>query len=47
MHIKPTPLDFVYICEDLPLFTLEFGGQAIYMESHPKCLNSHLSYMDI
>ena len=31
-----TPLDSLYIWTGLSLFTLEYGGQAAYMENHPK-----------
>ena len=31
-----TPLDSLYIWVGLSLFTLESGGQATYMETHPK-----------
>ena len=34
--MNPTPPNFLYIWKDLSLFTLEYGGRAIYMETHPK-----------
>jgi hypothetical protein len=34
-HTIPTPLDSLYIWAGLYLFTLEYGGQAVYMETHP------------
>ena len=33
--MNPTPPYSIYIWVGLSLFTLEFGGQATYMETHP------------
>ena len=36
IFMNPTPPDFLYMWVGLSLFTLEYGGQAAYMEAHPK-----------
>jgi hypothetical protein len=38
-HTNPIPPASLYIWADLSLFTLEFGGRAAYMETHPETHN--------
>ena len=38
-HMNPTPLDSIYIRTKLLVFSLEYGGQVTYVETHPKLVD--------